>query len=87
MGLLTKLSKEETLQLFGEVFRNLTPTGSDHPNLRNFVKLGWAGVEFPAGLAIISKLQAYDDTDSALATQSTIEGDEGWDPNSDSWIP
>lgn len=36
---------------------------------RNFQKFGWAGVTFGTGLAIISKLQAYDDTESALATQ------------------
>jgi len=86
-ALLTKMTKEETLQLFGEVYRNLSPAGNDHKNLRNFLKLGFAGITFSTGLAIVSKLQAYDDTDSAMATQATIAGDEGWDPNSDSWIP
>ena len=52
------------------------------------MKLGWGAVTFPTGLAIISKLQAYDDTDSAFATQSSIEGKENsWDNDSESWIP
>lgn len=84
---MTRMNEEQTLRLFGEVYRNLTPSGTDHENIRNFVKNGWPGVTFESGLAIISKLQAYDDTDAALATQATIEGQSGWDINSDSWIP
>eukprot|EP01031_Cornospumella_fuschlensis_P036180 gene36180-43882_t len=87
-ALMTRMNEEQTLRLFGEVYRNLSPTGTDHTNLRNFAKLGWAKVVFKSGLAIVSKLQAYEDTDSALATQNTIEGAQtGWDVNSDSWIP
>ena len=41
-----------------------------------------------SGLAIVSKLQAYDDTESAMATQAVLEGKtDGWDADSDSWIP
>eukprot|EP01036_Dinobryon_divergens_P028116 gene28116-37011_t len=86
-GLMTRLSVPQTLSLFGEVYRNLTPNGSDHFNIRNFQKFGWAGVTFSTGLAIISKLQAYDDTDTALATQALLEGKAEWDTDSDSWIP
>jgi hypothetical protein len=84
---MTRMSEEDTLRLFGEAYRELDPSGTDHQNIRNFVKYGWKGVTFSTGLAIASKLQAYDDTDSALATQATIEGETGWDINSDSWIP
>mmetsp|Transcript_22985 Transcript_22985/g.38474 ORF Transcript_22985/g.38474 Transcript_22985/m.38474 type:complete len:216 (+) Transcript_22985:67-714(+) len=86
-GLMTGMTEEQTLSLFGEVYRDLSPDGQDHQNVRNFAKFGWAKVVFGSGLAIISKLQAYDDTDTALATQATIEGGDNWDLNSDSWIP
>ena len=47
-----------------------------------------AGVSFNTGLAIASKLQSYDDTDSAMATQSVLVGKGNeWDQDSDSWIP
>ena len=81
------MDEAATLRLFGEIYRNMTPEGTDHPNIRNFKKYGWARVTFDTGLAIVSKLQAYDDTDSAMKTQSVISGGEMWDPNSDSWIP
>lgn len=86
-GLMTKMSVDETLRLFGEYYRDLTPDGTDRPNIRNFIKYGWPGVTFDRGLAIVSKLQAYDDTDTALKTQAVIEGETGWDEDSDSWIP
>jgi len=78
---------QSTLRLFGEVYRNLDPNGSDHQNVRNFQKYGWAGVTFNTGLAIASKLQAYEDTDSAMKTQAIISAGDQWDTDSDSWIP
>lgn len=86
-GLMTKMDETAVLRLFGEVYRNLDPKGSDHPNIRNFIKYGWPGVSFSNGLAIMSKLQAYDDTESAMRTQSVISSDASWDASSDSWIP
>lgn len=86
-ALMTRMNEEQTLRLFGEVYRQLSPQGSDHANLRNFAKYGWSKVTFGSGLAIVSKLQSHDDTDSALAGQQTIVGETGWDANSDSWIP
>eukprot|EP01038_Epipyxis_sp_PR26KG_P004930 gene4930-6898_t len=87
-GLMTKLTESETLKLFGEYYRELAPNGDDHKNIRNFIKFGWRGVSFGSGLAIVSKLQAYDDTESAMKTQAVIEGKgTGWDADSDSWIP
>ena len=86
-ALLTRMDEKACLRLFGEIARDLAPTGSDHMNIRNFMRIGWSGVSFPTGLAIASKLATYDDTDSAMKTQSVIEGGESWDPNSDSWMP
>ena len=87
-GLLARLNEEETLRMFGPLSENLSPTGTDHPNIRAFKKTGWDGVVFPTGLAILSKAQAFDDTDDGLSTQGVIVGKENsWDVNSDSWIP
>lgn len=86
-GLMTGMSEEQTLRLFGEVARDLTADGTDHANVRNFKKLGWSKVVFSSGMAIISKLQAFDDTESAMATQSIIEGGDAWDLDSDNWMP
>jgi len=86
-ALMTRMDEKQTLRLFGEIARDLKPSGSDHMNIRNFMKSGWSGIKFNTGLAIVSKLQAYDDTDSAMRTQSVKEGAGDWDPNSDSWIP
>lgn len=46
---LNDLSKEETLNLFGEFYRedvlkNLE--GTDHQNIRNFMESGWEGISF-----------------------------------------
>ena len=86
-GLMTKMDEKATLSMFGEVYRNLDPKGSDHVNIRNFMKYGWSKVAFANGLAIVSKLQAYDDTESAMKTQSVISEGSGWDTDSDSWMP
>lgn len=87
LGLLTRLDVQQTLRLFGEIYRDLKPDGTDHPNVREFVKNGWSGVTFSTGLAIISKLQAYDDTESCFQTQKSLEGSADWDADADSWIP
>eukprot|EP00471_Norrisiella_sphaerica_P009432 CAMPEP_0184503364 /NCGR_PEP_ID=MMETSP0113_2-20130426/51849_1 /TAXON_ID=91329 /ORGANISM="Norrisiella sphaerica, Strain BC52" /LENGTH=247 /DNA_ID=CAMNT_0026892849 /DNA_START=531 /DNA_END=1274 /DNA_ORIENTATION=- len=53
-------------------------------------KNGWGHAFFPNGLSLIPKDSAFDyDTDPNLLLQksSTISGDDGWDPNSDVWIP
>jgi hypothetical protein len=84
---MTKMDVDSTLRLFGEIYKDLKADGTDHPNIRAFQKSGWAGVQFVTGLAIISKLQAFDDTDSAFATQISIEGGDEWNADSDSWMP
>ena len=46
---LNKLSKEETLALFGDFYRTevlKNPEGSDHQNIRNFQQFGWDGISF-----------------------------------------
>jgi hypothetical protein len=85
-GLMTGMDEEATLRLFGEIARELNPTCSDHQNIRNFKKLGWGAVSFESGLCIISKLQSFDDTESAMATQTLVDT-EGWDFDSDNFIP
>lgn len=45
---LNQLTEEETLRLFGEHFQSVlnNPEGSDHQNIRQFLKHGWSGVSF-----------------------------------------
>jgi len=46
---LNGLSKEQTLACFGAYYREdvlKNPQGSDHQNIRNFMKYGWDGVKF-----------------------------------------
>lgn len=46
---LNGLSKEQTLACFGAYYRDDVlkhPEGSDHQNIRNFIKFGWEGVKF-----------------------------------------
>ena len=43
------LDAETTLQLFGDYYRKDVlgnPSGSDHQNIRNFMRYGWSGVIF-----------------------------------------
>jgi len=43
------LSERETLACFGDYYRKDVlgnPDGSDHQNIRNFMRSGWAGVRF-----------------------------------------
>lgn len=46
---LNDLSKEDTLKLFGEFYRDdvlKNPDGTDHQNIRNFMEFGWDGISF-----------------------------------------
>ncbi|MDQ1162947.1 DNA-binding IscR family transcriptional regulator [Chryseobacterium sp. SORGH_AS 447] len=46
---LNGLSKQETLDLFGEFYREdvlKNPEGTDHQNIRNFMEYGWEGIAF-----------------------------------------
>ncbi|GAA3537057.1 HopJ type III effector protein [Zobellella aerophila] len=51
------LSEQQTLACFGAFYRHDVlqhPAGSDHQNIRNFIKTGWPGVAF-AGQPLTSK--------------------------------
>jgi hypothetical protein len=44
-----QLTEQQTLNLFGDYYRVdvlLHPDGSDHQNIRNFMRDGWAGISF-----------------------------------------
>jgi hypothetical protein len=46
---LAGLTREETLALFGAYYRDDVlghPEGSDHQNIRNFIRDGWDGIRF-----------------------------------------
>ena len=48
-GLLAGLSEAETLACFGRYYSDDVlghPDGTDHANIRNFMRSGWAGVRF-----------------------------------------
>jgi len=56
-GLLNKLNEEQTLACFGDYYRKdvlENPEGDDHQNIRNFMKSGWAGINFE-GEALAAK--------------------------------
>ena len=70
---LSGMDKETTLKLWGQYYRDVlkTPDGSDHQNIRNFMKYGWEGVPFENGIALTRK----------------NAGDGDWDAFAESWIP
>jgi len=44
-----KLTEQQTLHCFGDYYRKDVldnPDNNDHQNIRNFMKTGWAGLEF-----------------------------------------
>lgn len=46
---LNNLTKEQTLQCFGDYYRKdvlQNPQADDHQNIRNFIKTGWDGIAF-----------------------------------------
>ncbi|RYZ88785.1 MAG: type III effector [Moraxellaceae bacterium] len=54
---LHNLSVEQTLHCFGDYYRIdvlQNPSGTDHQNIRNFIRFGWNGVTFE-GPALIKK--------------------------------
>lgn len=56
-GQLQDLSESATLACFGEYYRKdvlENPEGTDHQNIRNFMKTGWQGIEFK-GTALTAK--------------------------------
>lgn len=56
-GLHHQLSEQATLNAFGDFYTQdvlQNPEGSDHQNIRNFMKTGWANVQFD-GQALVPK--------------------------------
>lgn len=54
---LQELDEQTTLNLFGDFYAKdvlENPEGEDHQNIRNFMKFGWAGIEF-SGTALTEK--------------------------------
>lgn len=53
---LNNLNKEETLQLFAEHYQSVlnNQEGTDHQNIRQFMKHGWEGIVFE-GEALVAK--------------------------------
>lgn len=48
-ALLHQLSEAQTLACFGAYYRDhvlSNPDGTDHQNIRNFMKSGWSGISF-----------------------------------------
>lgn len=87
-GLMTKMTEPQVLSMFGEIYRDLAPSGTDHANIRAFLKSGWKGVSFETGLAIASKLQMGDTTEEVEKTQAAvIEEGDSWSFDSESFIP
>merc|ERR1712070_355192 len=84
---------EKTLQLFGDFYRKDvlgSPDGTDHANIRSLMKGGWDSVKFPNGLALSLKAETFGvdaGVDELIAASSVIGEGDGWDLDSDSWIP
>lgn len=54
---LNKLTVDQTLALFGDYYRIdvlENPEGTDHQNIRNFMRSGWEGIQFE-GVALSQK--------------------------------
>jgi hypothetical protein len=70
---LSGMDKETTLKLWGQYYRDVlaNPDGTDHANIRNFMKYGWDGVPFENGIALTKK----------------AVGESEWDWDAESWIP
>lgn len=83
-GLMTKMTAE---QVVGIMFRGSALSEGDAANLAELKKTGWDNVKFETGLAICSKLQAGDDTETVFDTQAKLSGEASWEFESDSWIP
>ncbi len=54
---LHNLDPAQTLNLFGDFYHDdvlNNPTGTDHQNIRHFMRYGWAGIAFN-GVALVAK--------------------------------
>lgn len=69
LGKLAGLSEQETLVLFAQHYRDVkaSPEGTNHANIRAFMRSGWGGVEFPAGICLTPKPGVGADTFAMLS--------------------
>lgn len=54
---LNNFNEQQTLECFGDYYRHdvlSKPDGTDHQNIRNFMKYGWSGIRFE-GDALITR--------------------------------
>ncbi len=55
---LNQLTEEQTLHCFGDYYRKdvlENPEGSDHGNIRNFMRDGWSGIRFDQTALVLKK--------------------------------
>lgn len=72
---LQNLSPIETLILFGDYYRKdvlQNPDGTDHQNIRNFIKSGWGGIKFDAEALILRWLN-YRKRDKSLVQLNQLD--------------
>jgi len=53
-----RLTQQQTLHCFGSYYRDDVlkhPQGSDHQNIRNFIKTGWRGIAFEGNALTLKK--------------------------------
>lgn len=90
---LVPMSKEDVLVLFGEHYRDVLadPNGTNHANIRAFMKTGLDGVSFPNGPSLTPRKGVWDgakySSDAGLTESSVVIGESEWDVESDVWIP
>ena len=71
------LSQQQTLHCFGAYYRDDVlkhPNGTDHQNIRNFMKTGWAGIQFeepPKARKMDSRLRGNDNREKENACPTT----------------
>ncbi len=60
LGRLNGFTPEQALACFGEHYRDVlaTPDGNDHQNIRQFMKHGWAGIQFEQAPLTLKAVEA-----------------------------
>ena len=90
---LVQMEDKDILVLFGEHYRDVlaSPSGTDHANIRAFMKCGQAGVSFPNGPSLTPRKGVWDgekySSGSGIAESAVVMGETEWDVESDVWIP
>jgi len=72
-GLINKLSEQATLNAFGDYYTQdvlQNPEGTDHQNIRQFIKTGWKGISFSSP-ALIKNTSLFINTATKNTHQKT----------------